>query len=326
MGSPFAPVALPIAALIAALVRWQMQGSGNVYTAIAKRFFVPDPDVGWQVSPAHPIWLGLEVCAVIAGVAVAIGVACWIIGRREARTGRRATLLRAASWIAGAMPLAVPILAFASGGAPARGLDTLPAATIQGIESGIVGIIDAPAGRYEVVAHSGTSITAHLSAGHETFDARFGGGIRGSWQGDPHDFTRPIGAELSVDAASVDTGIDLRSTHARDEYLLSAKHPRISVALDRVLAAGQAGANSVTFRVHGTLGLIGKTHPIEVTGTMKKPDAAGLARLGLTGDVLVVQADFAVVIKDTALASDAGDFDGDRIPIHVSLVMRHTSG
>jgi hypothetical protein len=59
---------------------------------------------------------------------------------------------------------------------------------------------------------------------------------------------------------------------------------------------------------------------------MKKPDAAGLARLGLTGDVLVVQADFAVVIKDTALASDAGDFDGDRIPIHVSLVMRHTSG
>ncbi|HMG23353.1 MAG TPA: hypothetical protein VK607_18590, partial [Kofleriaceae bacterium] len=140
MGSPFAPVALPIAALIAALVRWQMQGSGNVYTAIAKRFFVPDPDVGWQVSPAHPIWLGLEVCAVIAGVAVAIGVACWIIGRREARTGRRATLLRAASWIAGAMPLAVPILAFASGGAPARGLDTLPAATIQGIESGIVGI------------------------------------------------------------------------------------------------------------------------------------------------------------------------------------------
>jgi hypothetical protein len=33
-----------------------------------------------------------------------------------------------------------------------------------------------------------------------------------------------------------------------------------------------------------------------------------------------------LVIKETALAKDAGDFDGDQIPIQVSLVMRHTSG
>jgi polyisoprenoid-binding protein YceI len=329
VGSPFAPVVLALAALIAALVRWQLQGSHNLYTALHKRFFVPDPDLGWQISQQHPIWLGLELCAAIAAIAVGLAIAAWWIGRREARLGRRATALRRAAWLVGALPLAAPILAFASGGAPANGLDTLPAATIQGIESGIVGIIDAPAGRYEVIAHAGTSITAHLSAGHETFDARFGsstGGIRGAWQGDPHDLTKPIGGQVSVDAASVDTGIDLRSTHARDEYLHSDKFPQISVALDRVLAASQAGANSIAFRAHGTLGLIGKTHSIEVTGTMKKPDAAALARLGVTGDVLLVQADFAVVIPETALASDAKDFDGDRIPIHVSLVMRHTSG
>lgn len=326
MRSPFAPVALSVVALVAALARWQLQGSRNVYTAIEKRFYVPDPDVGWQVSARHPLWLGLEVCAVIAGVAAALVVAGWIIRRREARLGHRAGLLRTASWIAGAAPLLVPIAAFASGAGPAGGLDTLPASTIQGIESGIVGIIDAPAGRYEVVAHPGTAIAAHLSAGHETFDAQFGGGVRGAWQGDPHDLTRPIGGEISVDAASVDTGIDLRSTHARDEYLLVAAHPQISVALDRVLAASQAGPNTVAFRAHGTLGLVGKTHSIEITGTMKKPDAAALARLKLTGDILLVQADFAVIIKDTALAKDAGDFDGDRIPVHVSLVMRHTSG
>lgn len=326
MGSPFAPVVIPIVALIAALARWQMQGSHNLYTAIEKRFYVPDPDLGWQISPRHPVWVGLEVCAVLAALAAALVLAGWFIRRREARLGRRATGLRAATWVVGVVPLAVPIGAFASGGGPANGIDTLPASTIHGIESGITGIIDAPAGRYEVVAHPGTSITAHLSAGHETFDAQFGGGIRGAWQGDPHDLSQPIGGEISVDAASVDTGIDLRSTHARDEYLLAAKHPRISVALDRVLAASQAGSNTVGFRAHGTLGLIGKTHSIEITGTMKKPDAAALARLKLAGDVLVVQADFSVVIKETALAGDAGDFDGDRIPIHVSLVMRHTSG
>ena len=65
---------------------------------------------------------------------------------------------------------------------------------------------------------------------------------------------------------------------------------------------------------------------IEITGTMKKPDAAALARLNLSGDVLLVQAEFPVVIKETALAKDAGDFDGEQIPIQVSLVMRHTSG
>jgi len=324
--SPFAPIVLPIAALIAALARWQMQGSGNLYTARDKRFYIPDPDLGWRISTRHPIWLGLEACAIIAAIGVGLWAGGWLIRRREAKRGRRATRLRAASWFVAGVPLVVPIAAFASGTGPADGLDTLPASTIKGIEAGITGILDAPAGRYEVVEHTGTAITAHLSAGGETFDARFGGGIRGSWQGDPHDLTKPLTTEVSVLAASIDTDIDLRSKHAREEYLYADKYPRISVTLDRLIAASQAGANTVAFRAHGTLGLIGKTHSIEVTGTLKKPDAAALARLGLSGEILLVQADFAVVIQETALASDAKTFDGDRIPIQVSLVMRHTSG
>jgi polyisoprenoid-binding protein YceI len=324
--SPFAPVVVPISALIAALVRWQMQGSRNVYTAISKRFYIPDPDFGWQISTRHPIWLGLEICAVIAGVAVALVIGGWIIRRREVQTHRRATVLRAASWLVGGITLAAPIAAFASGGAPAGAADTLPESTLRGIAAGITGTLDAPAGRYEVVDHPGSSITAHLSAGHETFDARFEHGIRGRWQGDPHDLTQPISGELSVDAAGVDTGIDERSQHARESYLVADKHPRITVSLDKVIAATQTGPGSVGFRAHGTLGFVGKTHSIEVAGTLRKPDPASLARLGVQGDVLLVQADFEIVIKETTLASDAGDFDGDRIPIHISLVMRRTSG
>jgi polyisoprenoid-binding protein YceI len=319
-------VVLPIVGLGAALVRWGMQGSGNAYTAVSKQFFIPDPDVGWQVSPHHPIWLGLDVIGVIAGIAGGLVIAGWWLRRREARLGRRLSSLRAATWVLGVASLAPPIAALASGGAPPRALDTVPVETARAIAAGIVGIIDAPAGRYEVVEQAKTpTVTAKLSAGHETFPVQFTG-VRGSWQGDPHDLSRPIGGEISIDAATVETGIDLRSSHARDEYLLVAKYPRISVALDRVLAASQAGPNSIAFRAHGTLGLIGKTHEIEVTGTMKKADAAALARLGVAGDVLLVQADFSVAIKETALAKDAGDFDGDQIPIHVSLVMRHTSG
>ena len=55
--SPFAPVVLPLLALTAAATRWVMQGSGNLYTALAKRFYVPDPDFGWREAEAHPVWL-----------------------------------------------------------------------------------------------------------------------------------------------------------------------------------------------------------------------------------------------------------------------------
>jgi hypothetical protein len=67
---------------------------------------------------------------------------------------------------------------------------------------------------------------------------------------------------------------------------------------------------------------MGRAHALDITGTLLKPDAAALARLGLAGDILLVQADFALAIDETALADNAGDFDGNRIPIHVSLVLR----
>jgi polyisoprenoid-binding protein YceI len=326
VGSPFAPVVVAIAALIAALARWQLQGSGNVYTAVSKRFYVPDPDIGLRISKEHPIWLGLEICAVIAAIAIGLAIGAWIIRWREARRGRRSTILRVLSWIVAVVPLIVPIVAFASGSRPVGGLDTRPTDRAGEVAGGIAGTIDAPEGRYEVVAHAGTSITAHLSAGGEVFDAQLSGGVRGGWQGDPRDLTQPMVAEVSVDAASIDTGIDERSKHAREEYLHVGQFPRIAVTVDRLLAANQAGGNAIGFRARGTLKLIGKTHAVEITGTLRKPDAAALTRLGLSGEILLVQADLAVVIKETALAPDAGDFDGERIPIHVSLVMRHTSG
>lgn len=326
MRSPFAPVVLPIAALIAALVRWLMQGSYNVWTSLAKPFYVPDPDLGWRLSSERPTWLGLEVCAVIIGVIVGLVVGGWIIRRREIKTGARATLLRAATWVVAGATLAVPIAGFASGGRPSGGVDTLPAATLRGLEAGITGALTAPAGRYEVVEHPGTLITAELSAGGDKFDARFDRGITGSWQGDPAELTKPTTAEISADATAVDTGINERSKHAREAYLLAPQHPRITFAIEKLVAAKQAGADTVEFRAQGTLGFIGKTHAIEVSGTLKKPDAAALARLNLTGEILLVRAEFSIVIKETALAGDAGDFDGDRIPIRVSLVLRHTKG
>ncbi|MBX3155790.1 MAG: YceI family protein [Deltaproteobacteria bacterium] len=344
--SAFAPVVVAVAALAGALARWLVQGSGNLYTAPSKRLYVRNADLGaWVESPEHPIWLGLEVCAIIAAIAVGLAIGGWFIRRRERITARPAKVLRIAAWVAAVAPLAVPIAAFATGTGPAGGRSVMPlpgedtdaavaagggsAASAIPRERPIAGALAAPAGTYAVVAHDGTAITARLKAGGEEFDARFTGdaaGIAGAWTGDPGALAAPMKAEVTANAAAVDTGIGTRSEHARTGYLQAEKFPRVTFALDGLVSARQDGADQVAFRAKGTVGLIGKTHAVEFDGTLRRPDAAALGRLGLRGDVLLVQASFALLIKDTALAPDAGDFNNDRIPIHVSLVLRRTGG
>jgi polyisoprenoid-binding protein YceI len=322
--SAFAPTLVAAAALLASLIRWQLQGSGNLYTALARRSYVPDPDLGWRVSSQHPIWLGLDVAAAIAAAVLAVAALAVVIRRRATAHPVQARILRVGSWALAAVALCVPAVAFASGPGPLHARDTLPASAAVLIEDGIEGALDAPEGTYAVVSHAGTAVTARLSAGGESFDARFGD-VTGTWRGTPRDLQRPLRAAISVAAASVDTGVGERSKHAREGYLHADQFPRIEVALDRVAAVRAKAPNELAFRAPGTVSLLGKTHAIEITGTLSKLDGAALARLGLTGDVLLVQADLALSIPDTALAPKARDFDSERIPIHVSLVLRHTN-
>jgi len=321
--SLWAPVVVAAGALVASLCRWQVQGSHNLYTALAKRFYVPDPDLGWRVSTQHPIWLGLDACAVMTALVLVTAVVAFVIHRREPVRGSQMTSLRVAAWVVAVICLAVPSAAFASGPGPLHGRDTLPASAAVLIETGIDGSLDAPQGSYVVVAHTGTSITARVSAGGEAFDARFARDITGAWQGNPRDLGREMRLEVSVAAASVDTGIAERSEHARERYLHADRFPLITVTIARVIAVRMNG-QEIVFRAPGVVQLMGRSHAVEVTGTVHKPGAAALERLGLFGDVLLVQADFSLAISETTLAPDANDFDSDRVPIHVSLVLRHT--
>jgi polyisoprenoid-binding protein YceI len=323
--SAFGPAVLAAAALIAALVRWWLQGSRNVYTALDKRLYVADPDLGWRIGSDTPIWLGLEVCGILAAIAIGLAVAAWLVRRWERRRGREVTPLRLAGWIVAALTPAVPILAFMSGFGPTGARDRLPTGGATDVGAGIAGKLAEPPGRYEVLVHPGSAVTAQIAAGGEAFDARFAEEVHGRWEGDPGDLTRPMTAKVSVVAVAVDTGVGGRTKSARS-YLQSEKFPTITFTLERVLAAKQDTPDRVTFRASGTLDFIGKALPIELTGTLARPDAAALTRLGLSGTVMLATADFAISIKETALVSDAKDFDTDRIPIHVSLVLRHTGG
>lgn len=322
--SPYLAAVPPAAAFVAGVARWWLQGSGNLYTATSRRAYVPDPDLGWRVVDGGPPWLGLEILAVILGITCAIVVGAWFVARLE-RTRPRAAL-RAALWGIGVVPLVVPLWAFAGGFGPEGARDALPrdAGVVDGEQ--IAASIDAPAGRWEVLPHVGSAITARVSAGGEGFDARLAGGIAGHWTGDPRDLSAPMTAEVSVATASVDTGVDLRSKSARDDYLQADAYPRLAFRLERVVAVAprEGDLPGVAFRAEGVVTLIGREHRVAVTGTMRPLDEIARARQGIPGaHAMLVAADFVLRISETALAADAGDFDGDEIPVHVSLVLVH---
>lgn len=321
--SPFAPLALPLLALVAGAARWLVQGSGNLYTALAKRFYVPDPDFGWREASARPVWLGLEVLALLAGVVAALLVAALWMQRRQ-RAGKSTKVLRTLAWVVSPLPLVVPILAFASGGAPAGAKDALPTgATAVAPQTGIEGSLPLPAGTYEVLPHRGTVITAKIKAGGDTLEARFAGDPRGTWQVEPSDFARPMQAEVSVAAASIDTGIDLRTEHAKKDYLKVTEHPRIGFKLTRLIATRQDGPSLVAFRGLGQIELLGQQTEVEVTGNLVAAEAAQKGRLELPVDsaVVLVTASFVLPVTKTALTP--GDYDTDMFPVSVSLVLAH---
>jgi|JI10StandDraft_1071094.scaffolds.fasta_scaffold01895_17 hypothetical protein len=322
--SPFLLAIAPAVAVGAGAARWALQGSGNVYTAVHKRFYVPDPDLGWRVQPGGPVWLGLEALAILAAVTVGVLAAAWLIRRWEQRRGTPVRWARAVVGVGGALPIVVPLWAFSTGFGPETGRETLPAgATAAAPTEGIEGRLALPAGRYQVVAHVGSAITATVSAGQETFEARFAGGLAGGWEGDPGDLTRPFTAAVSVDASTVDTGVDMRTSHAKEKYLAVARFPRIGLTIDKLIAARQDGPAQLAFRAAARLDFLGEQLPVEITGNLRVPDRDGRVRLGVGAETptLLVSADLAITVKGSGLRGSAASFDSDRIPITVSLVL-----
>lgn len=327
--SPFLAVIPAVLAVALAGARYLIQGSGNTWTKREMRFYLPDPDTSYRVVRTDVIWLGLEALGILVGIAIGLAAAAWVIRMLERRrTDGKPWIVprvgRIATWVVGVGSLALPIAAFASGGAPAGSTTERPTTGIaQPPTEGFDGGLDLPAGTYRV-AGKGSALSASITAGNETFDARFERDITGTWQGAPAHLDQPATASFSVAAAAVDTGVALRSEHARDEYLYAGKHPRIGFEIQRIVATRLDG-DHLAFRAAGSIALMGAVIPAEVIGKAKVPDAAARARLGLGSEpAFVVEAETEFSIKASPLKADADSFDVDRVPIHVVLVLAKT--
>jgi polyisoprenoid-binding protein YceI len=325
--SPFWALIPAVLALAASVTRWLMQGSQNLYTTTGKRFYLPDTDVGWRIAPESPVWLGLlDVIGPLAGFTVALGLAAMFVRRRERTRGATWNAGRRALWTLSLVTLAVPVVAFASGGRPAGAREQLPAGVIGPAPGGFEGTLaGVPAGTYEVVPGSASSITARVKAGGEEFDARFTGNLAGAVMFDPADLESPVSARVRVDAASVDTGVTGRSKHAAsDDYLDAAKHPEIALEIVRVTSTRQgASAGEIVFWADSALTLMGKRIEVPVQGTVKALDEAGRQRIGSTKPAIVVTAELTLILAESPLVPS--DFERDRFPIQAVLIMAHTS-
>jgi len=314
--SPMWAVIPAAAALAAAGARWLVQGSGNVWSDADRRFYLPDPDLGWRLGAREVPWLGLDLLAVIAGVVAVVTLAAWLVARCERRRGAPWRPARVVLWVVAALPLVPPLYAFARGGRPAGGRDRLPSGASIEVADGISGGVAAPAGVYTVRAPS--TLVASVRAGGERFDVRFGA-VTGSWRGDPRDLGQPMAASLSARAREVDTGIDLRSEHTR-QYLQADKFPDVGLALTRLVGARAEGAG-VAYRADATLELMGERVPVAVSGTLRAADAAARERLAVTGAALLLTAEFKLDLRNTPLRSKLGDFDSPEVTVSASLVL-----
>lgn len=302
-------------------LRWALQGGGTVYTDFSRGSYVPDPEAGWRFVAEGPIWLGLDTIAVLSGLAVVLAAVGYWTAKRDS-----SPWVGVALWVAAAASGVVPLLAFSSGSLPEGAQLTRPTATVQAPTSGITASLEGlAAGRYDVASeHPATSVVATVSAGGEAFETRFTG-ISGHMTGNPGDLTQPLQIEIRLDATTVDTGVELRSEHARD-YLKTDAHPTITVTTPGLSATERSADGTLTFAAQGSLALMGDTIDVAITGTLEVLDQTQRAtrKVSATHAVLV-SASFAVAIADTGLRSDASDFSAETIPIQVSALLTATN-
>ena len=311
-----------VAAALSA-VRWWLQDSGNLYSQLEKRLYVADPDLGWRLAPGGPPWLGLDAVAALLGLGAAIALAALLLRRRERARGPAVWPRRAVA-AAGWLSLAVPLWAFAGGLGPDGAVEALPGGVTSAPRDGVRGALPGlPAGAYQVLQHRGGVVSATLRAGGEVFEARFGGGMRGELRGDPADLTQPLSAWVEVAASSVDTGIDLRNQHAREDLEVE-RHPALRFELTRLIAARQEGAQAVAFSAAGEVVVMGQRQPVEVSGTLRALDDAGRARLGLAADrpALVAQVSFSLRLDRTPIGDNEGTFTENMVPVAATLLFQ----
>jgi len=311
------PALVPCLAALLGLVRWLWQGTSNLYTKLSLQPYLPDADLGWRRSEDSHLWLGLDVIAICLAVAFGVVVVTYFVRKKGF-----ARVSLAMEVLAGLVIL-VPLFALLGGSPPDNARETQPRENIRSIASGIRGSLPSlPSGRYVIIEQKDAAVAAQLVAGGEKFEARFAGGLRGFLQFDPSDLSKPLSAEIEVEAKSVKTGIDLRDTHALEE-LKPDKYPTLRFKFGQLTSAQNEG-ETLLFEAAGQVFLGGRTHELPISGSIQRISPALSEKLGVSRDSphILIKASLSLNLADTIIEND-GTFDTNEVPVLITLLLKH---
>jgi polyisoprenoid-binding protein YceI len=319
---------LGVLGLVAWGARWLIQGGDVIYTDVARAFWVADPLQGWVETADRWVWLGLEGLGAVLGVVV--GTTGMLVAAAKFKHTTAQKVATVASRLGAVVAMAAPILpawAFVSGMPPAGAqrllpLNTAPVAQGEPRPESKAGFA-VVSGKWQVADSKANLLAARVTAGGETFDGKFG-----PISGEVELVAERLGeskATFSVPATSIDTGVELRNTHAQG-YLDAENHKTISLVIPK-LDSVTAGANEAAraFSTEGELTIMGKPLKLPVTGTLVLLTAAERTELGVTSnEAVLVSASFVLPVLKTPL--DRKNFDVDELPLTVRLVIAPSAG
>lgn len=145
------------------------------------------------------------------------------------------------------------------------------------------------------------------------------------------DLSKNVKASFEVDLSSIDTGIELRNEHMRDNFLQTKQFPKASFVLKKLLNPPKKlkAGEKVKINAQGDFSLHGKTMsktiPIELTYMTKCP-ATEAKRPGC--DLIQFKATFPVAFKDYGIPRPEAVFQklADEVIVTVSATAYNQIG
>lgn len=150
----------------------------------------------------------------------------------------------------------------------------------------LFGSIAVNAAPYSLDAKAKNRVEFHSKATLESFSGK-AKVITAEFDVDPTTIRSTTGT-VTVDLRSLDTGIDLRNKHMRENHLHTDSFPSAVFELDSVAGAGTLTAAPTLITIHGTMTIHGTTKDISSPATIT----------GLGADAVRVQAEFPLKITE----------------------------
>lgn len=147
-------------------------------------------------------------------------------------------------------------------------------------------------------------------------------GISGSVTFDVGNFAKTLKGAITIQVASMNSGIELRNTHMKSaNWLDAAKYPEILFQIKSVSDLKSVADNRLTFKIAGDFTLHGVTKEVTADADVTYLDESEQTQKRAPGDLLGVRAKFSVNLSDYGVDNAViGAKVSEKIDVGVNLV------